>query len=207
MPFVLRGAVLTTPMCVVQAIADNDDSTTGGSPGSWQGKVLPNPIPPSLLLQLLSSGQLQPPASPPLAVPPQQQPPTADSNDDNNDGQEVAKRFLCNMFTGCGGRYRRRHASKRLIPGLLKRPFCNNFGCFNSKRGLLSPAGAGQAARAGQELGRDVPGAGLEEEQGKRDKVGVTGLFCNGYGGCRGGKRSLFSPWMSKMSSVAEGRR
>nr|KAG5696767.1 hypothetical protein BaRGS_013576 [Batillaria attramentaria] len=32
-------------------------------------------------------------------------------------------------------------------------------------------------------------------------------LFCNGYGGCRSGKRSLYSNWLSKMNSVAAGGR
>nr|AQS80493.1 CCAP-1 precursor [Charonia tritonis] len=184
--------------------------------------ALPNPLPPSLLLQLLRSEaalrQQQQQQQ-------QQQPPqNMDSDEDdsssniiNNDGNrddnnDIVKRVFCNGFTGCGGRHRelsrrRRIFGKRLIPVLVKRPFCNNFGCFNSKRNpLAAPSVEGFRARL---LSQGfAPAAEGETPGGKQGGV-YKGkrLFCNGYGGCRGGKRSLFSPWMSKMSSVADSLR
>lgn len=173
--------------------------------------MLPNPLPPSLLLHLLRSGALQqqPPSQP--------QPQQATDNDDEyppntaEEDNEVSKRVFCNGFTGCGGRHRDRSRrqekyGKRLIPVLVKRPFCNSFGCYNGKRSaqafpLLNAAAASYRARV---LAHAL--AAARRHEGSAGRPGKR-LFCNGYGGCRGGKRSLFSPWMSKMNSVADNLR
>ncbi|KAK7110076.1 conoCAP-like [Littorina saxatilis] len=194
----------------------HEASDSSRSSGSSDRHLLPNPLPPSLLLQLLHSGALQL----------QQQ-----HNDDANNGdysssedteddanmaaEEMPKRVFCNGFTGCGGRHRDRSRrqeiyGKRLIPVLVKRPFCNSFGCYNGKRSSIAAfpvTNGGPAARTfrARTMARALGIAGDEEERAPR--VPGKRLFCNGYGGCRGGKRSLYSPWLKQMNSVAEGRR
>nr|UMA82992.1 venom-related protein CAP-superfamily [Conus ebraeus] len=207
----------------------------------------PLPLPSTFLLNLLQSSNGNPRAaaaaaaarapSEPLPGPrPESSLPSSSSSGSEYEDNEVSKRVFCNGFTGCGGRHRDRSRrqeryGKRLIPLLVKRPFCNSFGCYNGKRSL---SGAGPAlstlvdpsqnyrARA---IARMLAAAASarrqqqqqllqQQEQGGLERrvlvaSGALGkrLFCNGYGGCRGGKRSLFSPWMSKMSGVVADRR
>ncbi|KAK6185070.1 hypothetical protein SNE40_007390 [Patella caerulea] len=93
--------------------------------------------------------------------------------------QEVIKRVFCNGFTGCGGRHRGRRRQHTIR--ILKRPFCNNWGCGNGKRTLenivIKPA----------------------DDQTVRKR-----LFCNNYGGCRSFKRALYSNWLNKLNGIAD---
>ena len=213
--FCCHSITIVVRCCVVavQVISRGHEDADGSSSSSDR-HMLPNPIPASLLLHLLSSGALQPLPPPQQQQQQQQQQEHAtDSIDDYTNADydnEVSKRVFCNGFTGCGGRHRdRRHhrqAGKRLIPVLVKRPFCNSFGCYNGKRSpkafpLASVVAAYRARMLAQTL------AAGRREEGAAGGVPGKRLFCNGYGGCRGGKRSLFSPWMSKMNSVADGLR
>nr|E3PQQ8.1 RecName: Full=ConoCAP; Contains: RecName: Full=ConoCAP-a; AltName: Full=CCAP-vil; Contains: RecName: Full=ConoCAP-b; Contains: RecName: Full=ConoCAP-c; Flags: Precursor [Conus villepinii]CBM40423.1 ConoCAP protein [Conus villepinii] len=151
------------------------------------------------------------------------------------DDNDVSKRVFCNGFTGCGGRHRDRSRrqeryGKRLIPVLAKRPFCNSFGCYNGKRSL---SGAGPALSTPVDPSRnnkartmarmlDAAASARHEQQQQllqqREQRGLESrdpaasgdlskrLFCNGYGGCRGGKRTLYSPWLERMNEVADDR-
>nr|AQS80494.1 CCAP-2 precursor [Charonia tritonis] len=172
-------------------------------------------LPRSLILQMLRSGSLRGAASSaPLPAPPAQPllSRLADKAEYGQDG-EVTKRVFCNGFTGCGGRHRDRSRrqeryGKRLIPVLVKRPFCNSFGCYNGKRSsssfsIVDPVAA-YRARVFAQMMAAAESARRGEEGERPAGVVVPGkrLFCNGYGGCRGGKRSLFSPWMSKLNGV-----
>lgn len=179
---------------------------------------LSNPIPPSLLLHLLRSGALSKLATSPYDDNETDTKDNDDGENSSNTGEgEVSKRVFCNGFTGCGGRHRDRSRrqevsmlyGKRLIPVLVKRPFCNSFGCYNGKRssgastGFRYPAGSSPSIRARMLAETLAAAEGASEPAvtaGKR-------LFCNGYGGCRGGKRSLYSNWLSKMNRIAAGAR
>nr|CBM40422.1 ConoCAP protein [Conus villepinii] len=151
------------------------------------------------------------------------------------DDNDVSKRVFCNGFTGCGGRHRDRSRrqeryGKRLIPVLAKRPFCNSFGCYNGKRSL---SGAGPALSTPVDPSRnnkartmarmlDAAASARHEQQQQllqqREQRGLESrdpaasgdlskrLLCNGYGGCRGGKRTLYSPWLERMNEVADDR-
>ncbi|ESO90838.1 hypothetical protein LOTGIDRAFT_163724 [Lottia gigantea] len=99
---------------------------------------------------------------------------------EGSEKQAVIKRVFCNGFTGCGGRHRGRR--RQYTARILKRPFCNNWGCGNGKRALekvpVQPFGKNLARKR---------------------------LFCNNYGGCRGGKkRTLYSNWLGKLNGVAD---
>ncbi|XP_076439495.1 uncharacterized protein LOC143279361 isoform X2 [Babylonia areolata] len=143
-------------------------------------------------------------------------------NDNNNDIDVVEKRVFCNRFTGCGGRHRemvrrRRLLGKRLIPLLVKRRICTSFGCFKTSAPSTGQATFRRRTRLFQPSKTFTKAVKEEEERreeeevkegGRSDVEPVKRLFCNGYGGCQGGrKRSLFSPWMSKMNSVADSLR
>lgn len=136
----------------------------------------------------------------------------------------VRKRVFCNNFTGCGGKHRERsrrqnleRLGKRLLPLLLvKRPFCNSFGCYNGKRATAAAPQALPLAPAEPQapsLSARLLGAALAAS---RANAGLNGplssssgkrQFCNGFGGCKGGKRTLFAPWYTKMTAIAGGRR
>ncbi|KAL8576910.1 hypothetical protein ACOMHN_067360 [Nucella lapillus] len=176
-------------------------------------------LPPSFLLQLLQNPDSPRSAS---ASAPDSLSQSSQTSGELDESGEVTKRVFCNGFTGCGGRHRDRSRrqeryGKRLIPLLVKRPFCNSFGCYNGKRSsglsLVNPADSYRARVLARMLAATrSASARLHQPQGAEERgMGAPGkrLFCNGYGGCRSGKRSLFSPWMSKMSGVVggEGRR
>ncbi|XP_067656833.1 uncharacterized protein [Haliotis asinina] len=98
--------------------------------------------------------------------------------------EALTKRVFCNGFTGCGGRFRGRR--RQHPPVLGKRPFCNYFGCGNVGKRSELPTKA-----VAQRLMR------LPDVIRKR-------LFCNGFDGCRGGKRALYSNWLSKLQGIAD---
>ncbi|XP_076461927.1 conoCAP-like [Babylonia areolata] len=206
-----------------EVMSGDQDSAAPGRPGtlvrSRPHSPLPDPrLPPPFLLQLLQASEedTQRPAPAPLL--PSHPDPSSQTGEQLDDNGDISKRVFCNGFTGCGGRHRDRsrrqgRAGKRLIPVLVKRPFCNSFGCYNGKRSsslssLVEPVDR-YTARA---LARMLAAAYAAREQRQREGVQRLGplskrLFCNGYGGCRGGKRSLFSPWMSKLNGVVGDRR
>ncbi|KAL8558879.1 hypothetical protein ACOMHN_054310 [Nucella lapillus] len=191
-----------------RAEQDKDDENAASRP-------LSNPVPASLLLRIFrAEAALQKQQEEPQRTPNDVE---KDENNEINNDNKIKKRVFCNAFTGCGGRHRqinrrRRLYGKRLIPVLVKRPFCTSFGCFNTQSS--SPAKFSRARllrglpgrqrvkeRRGRKVGGgDGGGGGAGVGKGKR-------LFCNGFWGCRNAKRSLFSPWMSKMSSVADNMR
>lgn len=137
----------------------------------------------------------------------------ASASSDEDESKAAVKRVFCNGFTGCGGRHRDRSRrqevfGKRLIPLLVKRPFCNSFGCYNGKRSGLETLETDRLLGPVRE--GFLEGAGLAddgEEVGSLEMQGRKRLFCNGYGGCRGSKRALYSNWLQKMNNMATGSR
>ncbi|XP_025096117.1 conoCAP-like [Pomacea canaliculata] len=137
---------------------------------------------------------------------------SSDEEEEENTSEEIlVKRVFCNAFTGCGGRHRDRNRrqernGKRFIPVLVKRPFCNPHGCYNGKR---AQASALEVPRVDPQMHARLLAEYLASAKRESVVSHVYGKrpFCNGYGGCRGGKRTVFSSWLPKLHSVAMGTR
>ncbi|GFR98267.1 hypothetical protein ElyMa_001014300 [Elysia marginata] len=101
------------------------------------------------------------------------------------------KRVFCNVFTGCGGRFRAQQGQH----GTDKRVFCNSQGCRNGgrKRGMLTAAAAQGDAKENKggfdmKLWKQALKRLEELHLGKLRGLSKR-LFCN-YGGCHNvGKR------------------